>query len=318
MDARLRVPLLLLTLLPTLGAAARTRNFIVEAPTPALAQQIAHAAETMRRDLARDWLGHDLPDWSEPCPVVAKVHSSLGAGGRTSFMFRDRVPFGWEMEVQGSQERILDSVLPHEVTHTIFATHFGRPLPRWADEGACTTVEHRSERNKQEQWLVRFLKTERGIPFNQMFAMTEYPGDILPLYSQGYSLARYLIAQGGRPKFVEFVGQGLDSGDWPSAVRAHYGFKSIGALQVAWLDWVVHGSREAAAVAMADRTSPRPAPRVDEQVALVSQKSADGRAAQAALTSAVAPSAKATGKEGGGNWYVRRPLHDRVFTTPTE
>ena len=42
--------------------------------------------------------------------------------------------------------RILDSVLPHEITHTIFATHFGQPLPRWADEGACTTVDGRPTR----------------------------------------------------------------------------------------------------------------------------------------------------------------------------
>ena len=89
--------------------------------------------------------------------------------------------------------RILDSVLPHEVTHTIFATHFRRPLPRWADEGACTTVEHHSERQKQQMFLIDFLHTGRGIAFNQMFAMKEYPQDVMPLYSQGYSLARYLV-----------------------------------------------------------------------------------------------------------------------------
>ena len=69
------------------------------------------------------------------------------------------------MNVQGSLERILDSVLPHEITHTIFATHFGRPLPRWADEGACTTVEHSTERRKQEQLLIQFLTSNRGIAF---------------------------------------------------------------------------------------------------------------------------------------------------------
>ena len=61
------------------------------------------------------------------------------------------------MSIQGSRQRILDSVLPHEVTHTIFASHFRQPLPRWADEGACTTVEHASERAKQEKMLIEFL-----------------------------------------------------------------------------------------------------------------------------------------------------------------
>ena len=226
------------------AASARTQNFVVTAATPDLASEIAEAAESFRQRLAVEWLGQDLPPWNQPCPIVADVNPSLGAGGRTSFAFRNRTPSDWYMEIQGSRERILDSVLPHEVTHTVFATHYGRPLPRWADEGACTTVEHRSERRKQELWLIEFLKTERGIPFNRMFAMTEYPGDILPLYSQGYSVARYMIAQGGKPKFVDFVEQGLDTGDWPTAVEQYYGFASLGDLQVSWLDWVIDGSRD--------------------------------------------------------------------------
>ena len=247
MDARVRVLgalTLFVVMSPTWAASSRTRNFVVTAPTPQLATEIAAAAERFRHDLAIEWLGNALPDWREPCPIVAHVAPNLGAGGRTSFIFRDRIPQSWDMEIQGSRERVLDSVLPHEVTHTIFATCFGRPLPRWADEGACTTVEHHSERLKQEKWLVQFLKTRRGIPFNQMFTMTEYPGDILPLYSQGYSVARFLIAQGGKPKFIQFVGAGLDTSNWASAVRKFYGFQSLGSLQLTWVDWVIAGSKD--------------------------------------------------------------------------
>ena len=145
------------------------------------------------------------------------------------------------MNIQGSRERLLDSVLPHEVTHTIFATHFGRPLPRWADEGACTTVEHASEKGKQQTMLIDFLMTGRGIAFNQMFAMTEYPPDVLPLYAQGYSLARFLIAQGGRRRFMGYVGDGMQNGDWTQATQKHYGYKNLSELQLTWLDWVRRG-----------------------------------------------------------------------------
>jgi hypothetical protein len=146
------------------------------------------------------------------------------------------------MNIQGSEERILDSVLPHEVTHTVFATHFRRPLPRWADEGACTTVEHSSERAKQDRMLISFLRTGRGISFSQMFAMTDYPQDILPLYSQGYSLARFLIDQKGKREFLAFVGDGLNSENWTSTTERHYGYKNLAALQDTWLDWVKQGS----------------------------------------------------------------------------
>jgi hypothetical protein len=146
------------------------------------------------------------------------------------------------MSIQGSRERILDSVLPHEITHTIFATHFGRPLPRWADEGACTTVEHESEKDKQKRMLITFLTTGRGIAFNRMFALKEYPRDVMPLYAQGYSVARYLIAQGGKQKFVQYVGDGMNSNNWTASTKKHYGFESLSQLQVTWLDWVRQGS----------------------------------------------------------------------------
>lgn len=220
----------------------RSTNFLVSAPDAVLAEEICRAAEQYRRELALEWLGRELPPWSSPCPIRADVSPQLGAGGATSFVFQRGVPTQWTMHIQGSRERILDSVLPHEITHTIFATHFGRPLPRWADEGACTTVEHPSERARQDRFLIEFLTTERGIPFHRMFAMKEYPRDILPLYSQGYSLARFLIEQGGKQKFVQYVGEGMRTNNWTAATHKFYGFRSLSDLQVTWLEWVRQGS----------------------------------------------------------------------------
>ncbi len=225
-----------------MGASTRTPNFIVEAPTPELAEKIGKAAEKYRRELAIEWLGSPMPNWSKPCPIVAEVAPHLGAGGATSFVFDRGEVFGWDMKIQGNEQRLLDSVLPHEVTHTIFASHFRRPLPRWADEGACTTVEHVAERTKQQQMLISFLKTQRGIAFHQMFAMKEYPRDVLPLYSQGYSLARFLIEQGGRHKFMEFVGDGLKNENWSEVIKQHYGYENLAVLQDKWLVWVKQGS----------------------------------------------------------------------------
>jgi hypothetical protein len=243
MEARI-VPALSLCAFAVLsmGAGYRTQNFIVSAPTPQLATEIGQAAEDFRAKLAVEWLGRELPPWPQACPIEAQVAPHLGAGGATSFVFIQNQPRDWTMSIQGSRERVLDSVLPHEITHTIFATHFGRPLPRWADEGACTTVEHSSEKMKQEQNLIVFLKSSRGIAFNKMFAMKEYPKDILPLYSQGFSLARFLIQQGGKRKYVDYVGEGMQTNDWNGVTRKHYGFQDLSDLQVSWLAWVKQGS----------------------------------------------------------------------------
>jgi hypothetical protein len=223
------------------AAGYKTTNFVVSAPTPQLAKEIGDTAEMWRRQLATEWIGKELPPWSKPCPIHAQVAPGMGAGGATSFVFDRGEVFGWKMNIQGSRERILDSVLPHEVTHTIFASYFRQPLPRWADEGACTTVEHPSEIAKQERNLVNFLKSGRGIPFRQMFAMKEYPPDVMPLYAQGHSLAQWLIESRGRQAFLTFLADGMQDDNWQRAVHQHYGFNDLLTMQLAWNDWIKQG-----------------------------------------------------------------------------
>lgn len=223
------------------AATARSTNFVVHAPTPALAQEIAGSAERWRKELAVEWLGQEMPAWGKPCPIHCSVSPRLGAGGETSFIFDGGHVFGWKMRVQGSRERVLDSVLPHEITHTVFATHFRRPLPRWADEGACTTVEHPSEIGKQERMLIRFLKTGQGIPFHRMFALKEYPANVMPLYSQGHSVTTFLIERRGKKEFLEFLANGMAEERWEEAIREHYGHANLRELQDQWMQWVVSG-----------------------------------------------------------------------------
>jgi hypothetical protein len=242
MEARIRwVVLGAAVLLVSMGAQQRSANFIVETPDPSFAQLVSQTAERYRHDLAIEWLGQAMPNWSQPCEMVVQVGPHLGAGGATTFVFDRGEVFGWHMTIQGSAQRILDSVLPHEITHMVYASHFRQPLPRWADEGGATSVEHASERNKHRVMLNEFLRTGRGIAFNRMFAMTDYPADIMPLYAQGYSLAEFLIQTGGRRKYIEFLGDGLQSDNWSAAVQRHYGIQDLSTLQNTWLAWVGQG-----------------------------------------------------------------------------
>ena len=165
------VALVAAILLVSMGARHRSANFIVETADPKLAGQIAEAAERYRHDLAIEWTGKTMPNWWQPCLMTVQAGPNLGAGGATTFVFDQGEVFGWRMTIQGSQERLLDSVLPHKITHMIFASHFRRPLPRWADEGGATSVENISERTKHTTMLSQFLRTGRGIPFNRLFAM---------------------------------------------------------------------------------------------------------------------------------------------------
>jgi hypothetical protein len=221
-------------------AGYRTRNFVVAAPTADVARQVGDRAERARREMAQAWLGAEMPKWAKPCPVTVKLTDSTG-GGQTSFVFDAGEVFGWSMDVQGTLPAVLESVIPHEVTHAVLATHFRRQLPRWADEGAATSTEPADYRTAHSAHLVDMLRTGQALPFNQLFALTEYPADVATFYAQGYSVAEFLIQHNGRPGFVAFLEDQARDGT-PAALAANYDYRNLADLQTAWLEWVKAGS----------------------------------------------------------------------------
>ncbi len=248
MDARsLRIALALVgwLLASSITSAAqwKTENFVVTAPTESLAKKVAFTAEAWRVRLAKEWLGRALPKWYRPCPISVTV-GQIGAGGATTFRFAQGQVYDWRMNVQGTEERILDSVIPHEVSHTIFASHFRRPLPRWADEGAATLAEHESEQRRQSMHLKQVWDTSHKIPLNDLLSMEEYPSDmrdVLTLYAQGYSLADFLVQKGGKARYLKLLDL-AEKKDWKSALEELYGIDGIDSLDSSWGNWVVAGS----------------------------------------------------------------------------
>jgi hypothetical protein len=282
-----------------IAADFKTRNFVVSAPTPEIAEQVGRAAEVYRRELSIEWLGEEMPAWAKPCPITVKV-GQIGAGGATTFNFGGGHVYGWKMTIQGTLERILDSVLPHEISHTIYACHFRCPLPRWADEGASTLCEHDSEKSRQVQTVLQVLNTPRRIPLRKLMAMKEYPSDmqdVLTLYAQGYSLADLLVQQGGKPKFLAFLKEAMQSGYDP-ALAKFYRYESTEIFEREWLKWVVAGSPalEPSNIQYAAASPAKPAAPQGKALPLVRAQNSDeeltgSRGAVAMVTSPVAPRA---------------------------
>ncbi|MFO0850360.1 MAG: hypothetical protein U0871_17640 [Gemmataceae bacterium] len=251
---------LVLVLIAPVAPAAdyRTRNFTVTAPSAELAKTFGEYAEKYRQEKALEWLGTTMPDWSRPCPL--KVEVKMGqAGGATTFTFGSG-PDGrggvlsQEMKIFGDVKQLLNSVLPHEVTHTVLAYRFGQAVPRWADEGGSVLSENDEERYSHDIRCREILNQGRGIQLANLFRMTEYPRDMIVVYAQGYSICQYLIDNGGRRKFLEFVETGMRRGNrnWDEAVQM-YGYNSIDEMQAAWLADLKTPPKPLAARALAAR-----------------------------------------------------------------
>lgn len=218
-------------------------NFRVHASTKDIAQQVADTAEECRQQLAIGWFGHRLPRWANRCEVYVQLGNNLGAGGATKFKFDQGQVYDWDMRVQGSLERVLDSVIPHEVNHTILACYFRRPVPRWADEGAATMVEHESEQSRQLKFVSRLVNQGQRIPLRVLFDITQYPTDsdqVMALYSEGFSLTEYLIQQGGHKQFLLFLNDAHHRG-WDAAVKSYYKHANVESLEREWMNWVIAG-----------------------------------------------------------------------------
>ncbi len=237
--------------------AYRTTNFEVTADAPEVAARVGREAERQRWALARLWLGKELPPWKVPCPV--DVRPSTGLGGYTAMVFDEGQVLDMNVHVEGPVERVLSAALPHEITHTVFASHFRRPWPRWAETGAGVLAEPKDEQRRHERLARQILMTpEQAVPLRRLFELREYPRDVMVVYAEGHSVTAFLVAQKGHRAFLAFVGDGMD-GAWDAAVRKHYGYADVEALEEAWLGKVLgrapDGLRERAA-----KAPPEPAP----------------------------------------------------------
>ena len=100
MAKRQRLVLVVVGVLSSLGAAYRTPagNFLVEAPTAEVAQQVGQWAEYYRKEKAIEWLGREMPPWSEPCPLHVKVN--LGGAGAQLLLTSCTARFGKQCKLK--------------------------------------------------------------------------------------------------------------------------------------------------------------------------------------------------------------------------
>jgi hypothetical protein len=248
------LPLILVTVFPSMGAAYRTPNFVVHAATPQIAEQVGQWAEYYRREKAQLWLGQEMQQWPQPCPITVQV-SMDGPSGATTFSFAGGQVHSQNMQIRGPLDRLISSVLPHEITHAVFAYHFRMPVPRWADEGGSVLSEDDIERDRHDKLVRQILNQGRGMPVRTLVSLKEYPRDVMCLYAQGFSLADYLVNRSDRPTFLNFVACGMQMG-WDQAAQRFYRHRSVDELEGAWLQHLRDTRRQPANIQVAGNGKP--------------------------------------------------------------
>jgi RNA polymerase sigma factor (sigma-70 family) len=180
-------------------ASHRSASFLVAAPTPTIARAIAAEAEYQRAELAKLWLGKELPAWQEQCHVdYFQTNKSINSFSTFSFGKRnDGRPAMVTSRIQlhGDFVEALTNELPHNVMHVVMASHFRKPLPRWADEGLVSTAKPVEVQKRLDELCRQTLNAGRGIRLRKLLTLKEYPENTAALFSEGSSIVRFLIAQ---------------------------------------------------------------------------------------------------------------------------
>jgi RNA polymerase sigma factor (sigma-70 family) len=215
-----------------------SENFSVLAPSGALAEAFAKKAESSRRELARLWLGEEMPRWSKRCHLGIRLKLGGGAGSATEVKYDGSGGYAvLSMKLEGDLERMLNSALPHEMTHTVLAHYFRAQPPRWADEGAAMMSEDEQVQQNHDLLCRKLLSGGEKFPLRRLFSLKmvkNLPPGVINLDAEGYSVTRFLVERKDRATFLAFVKQGM-AGDWDKAVREKYDFATVEALEEAWL-----------------------------------------------------------------------------------
>lgn len=210
----------------------RSPNFVVQVIEGSEdADAIAQAAEAHRKQLFGEWFGYEAPNWSKPATIKVKA-GPIPAGGETHYKHDGGEVWGWKMQISGPRERLAVSVLPHEINHTVFASHFRRPTPRWFDEGCAEAVEDCEEHARQRGIFKRKLEAGQVYRLGKLMSAMEYPRDVGSFYAESFCLVEFLIGKRGIDALLAYGADYTTAG----AIR-HLGYQSPESLEAEFLPW---------------------------------------------------------------------------------
>ncbi|HIA18772.1 MAG TPA: hypothetical protein EYN70_05025 [Planctomycetaceae bacterium] len=213
---------------------AHNDNFIVFAPNQVLAEAVLERAGRFRAQVAKEWMGEQLP------PSVGRtvIHASLSETKESGLTWAIDCPERklHKLWVSGTRDKVLGSTLHHEIVHTVLATRFPDRLPIWAEEGAASRKDDQQRIDIRKRIIDWYARTGNWPELQTILNARSIVGSDQASYSVAASVTEYLLSLGDHAQFLRFAVAGKKNG-WDAALQQHYNVASVGHLQVAWEKW---------------------------------------------------------------------------------
>lgn len=210
---------------------AHNDNFIVLATDQAAADATLAKSEELRRMLAEQWLGRQLPLGVGPAIIHVEISETEDTALTWPIDHPERKYH--KVWIAAPRERALGTTLGHEMTHAVLATAYPLKLPPWIEEGAASVQDDPGRKAIRRQ-LLADCRAKGTLPqlLPVFQAATISGGDQLS-YAVAASVAEYLFACGHPATFVRFGAAGKELG-WDEALKRFYGIASVQDLEVLW------------------------------------------------------------------------------------
>jgi hypothetical protein len=216
-------------------------NILVTAPDRELADAVQARAKQFRREVAREWLGRELPEGLGVTMISVKI--STGESECLTWPVtpgsKRRYHKVWLTTTRASA---LGHSLRHEMVHVVLATAaFPQRLPVFLEEGIATREDPPARLARLRQTARQQAQSGATMDFERLLTAS----GLNPLdgnsYSSALSLCEFLLTRGDRQTLLQFGLSGQRTG-WPAALRQYYGLVSMRDLESAWRNWALRSS----------------------------------------------------------------------------
>jgi hypothetical protein len=201
------------------------------------ARQVLDRAERYRAEIAKEWLGEELPPGIGRTMINVRFSESNESGSTWAKDHPERTLHG--IFLTTSRNRVLGGMLRHEITHAILATRYPHPnrLPPWIEEGIASTYDD-DDRLAICERMVRWWATTGNMPpLDRVIEAGGISADDQTAYAAAGSLTAFLLQRRDKETLLTFGKAGLQDG-WNAALEEHYDIQNVDALQSAWEAWV--------------------------------------------------------------------------------
>jgi len=211
-------------------------NFLVSAPTDELAQAVLNRAEQLRRDIAREWLGRELPP--SVGHTVVDVFVSVDQERALTSPSRDLRRPTFMMWLTTSPEGAVGPLLAHEVTHVVLLSRYPGRVPPWVDEGIACRYDDDESKAIRRDLIAWYRDTGNWPSLADTLRSEEISRWDHGSFAVSESLVEFLLARGKKEQLLACTADAHERG-WDAALRSHYSLDGIPALEKAWQAWVM-------------------------------------------------------------------------------